>query len=198
MRIDRAEPSPWQRRRISRMVRRLIPRETSEIDCLVNELRQDIAEMRESAEIQRRTRYYNMPSGEDRHGGPHEHDMMRQDDDDHFWSPASPRSPLKTTVLAESALAMVLWAPGRFFPARCPNVCCEQLRSKDSQSIVERLRIQHTVQCVFPFARAMLSVPFLLCKCLVQCRSLVCMGSCNFELSVDFGGGSHAVSVGFG
>ena len=49
---------------------RLISRKTSDIDCLVNELRQSIAEMRESAEIQRetadiqrRTRCFNMSFG---------------------------------------------------------------------------------------------------------------------------------------
>ena len=74
------------------MVRRLISRETNGIDSLVNVLRYSIAEMRESAEIQRESveikrqaRYYNMSSGEDGHCRPHEHDSMRQDDDDHFW-----------------------------------------------------------------------------------------------------------------
>ena len=49
----------------------------NEQDCLVNELRQSIAEMpgsnkiqRESVETQRQVRFYNMSSGEDRHGRP--------------------------------------------------------------------------------------------------------------------------------
>ena len=65
------------------MVSRWISRETSDIDCMVNELRQSTAEMRESAQIQRMTRYYNMSSGEEGHIRPHGHDEMKQDD--HSW-----------------------------------------------------------------------------------------------------------------
>ena len=65
MRNDRAELSSRQRRKISRVVRRLISRETNDFDHLVNDLKQSIAEMRESAEIQKATRYYYMSSGED-------------------------------------------------------------------------------------------------------------------------------------
>ena len=80
MRIDQAELSSRQRRRISRVVSRWISRETSDIDCMVNELRQSTAEMRESAQIQRLTRYYNMSSGEEGHIRLHGHDEMKQDD----------------------------------------------------------------------------------------------------------------------
>ena len=52
--------------------------------CGASSTSETFHQMREQAEFRRGTRYYNMSSGEDGHGGPHEHDMMRQDDDDHF------------------------------------------------------------------------------------------------------------------
>ena len=85
MRIDRAELSSRQRRKISRVVRRLISRETNDFDHLVNDLKQSIAERRESAEIQKATRYYYMSSGEDGLTRPHGRDMMGRDDDDYSW-----------------------------------------------------------------------------------------------------------------
>ena len=42
-------------------------------------------EMRESAEIQKVTRYFNMSSAEGGRMRPHGRDMMAQDDDDHSW-----------------------------------------------------------------------------------------------------------------
>ena len=85
MRIDRAELSSRQRRKISRVVRRLVSRETNDIDYLVSELKQSIAEMRESAEIQKATQYYHMSSGEDGHTRPHGRDMMGREDGHHSW-----------------------------------------------------------------------------------------------------------------
>ena len=85
MRIDRTELSSRQRRKISRVVKRTISRETNDFDQLVNDLKQSIAEMRESAEIQKATRYYYMSSGEDGLTRPHGHDMMGHDDDDYSW-----------------------------------------------------------------------------------------------------------------
>ena len=85
MRIDRAELSSRQRRKISRVVKRLISRETNDFDHLVNDLKQSIAEMRESAEIQKATRYYYMSSGKDGLTRPHGRDMMGRDDDDYSW-----------------------------------------------------------------------------------------------------------------
>ena len=85
MRIDRTELSSRQRRKISRVVKRLISRETNDFDHLVNDLKQSIAEMRESAEIQKATRYYYMSSGEDGLTRPHGRDMMGRDDDDYSW-----------------------------------------------------------------------------------------------------------------
>ena len=85
MRIDPASLSSRQRRKTSRVVRRLTSRETSDIDHLISELRQNIAEMRESAEIHQATRYYNMSSGEHGHMRLHGRDMMAQDHDDHSW-----------------------------------------------------------------------------------------------------------------
>ena len=85
MRIERAELSSRQRRKISRMVRRLVSRETNDIDYLVGELKQCIEEMRESAEIQKATRHYHVSSGEDGLTRPHGRDMLGRDDDDHSW-----------------------------------------------------------------------------------------------------------------
>ena len=85
MRIDRTELSSRQRRKISRVVKRMITRETNDFDQLVNDLKQSIADMRESAEIQKATRYYYMSSGEDGLTRPHGHDMMGRDDDDYSW-----------------------------------------------------------------------------------------------------------------
>ena len=85
MRVDRAELSSRQRRKISRVVRRLVSRETNDIDYLVGELKQSIAEMRESAAVQKATRHYHISSGEDGPTRPHERDIMGRDDDDHSW-----------------------------------------------------------------------------------------------------------------
>ena len=56
-----------------------------DFDHLVNDLKQSIAEMRESAEIQKATRYYYMSSGEDGLTRPHGRDVMGHDDDDYSW-----------------------------------------------------------------------------------------------------------------
>ena len=54
MRIDRTELSSRQRRKISRVVKRLISRETNDFDHLVNDLKQSIAEMRVNRQRSRR------------------------------------------------------------------------------------------------------------------------------------------------
>ena len=83
MRVNRAELSSRQRRKISRTVKRMVSRETSDIDHLVNELKQSIAEMRGSVKA---TQHYHMSSGEDGLMRLHGRDWMgHDDDDDHSW-----------------------------------------------------------------------------------------------------------------
>ena len=85
MRIDRADLSSPQRRKISRMVKRMISRETSGIESLVSELRHSIAEMRGVDGTHKKTQHYNVSSGEDGKGIPHECRIPRPEDDDPFW-----------------------------------------------------------------------------------------------------------------
>ena len=85
MRIDRTELSSRQRRKISRMVRRMISRETDGIECLVNELRQSIAEIRGNDLTRGRIQHFCLSSGEDGNGRLHKGHLTRTNDDDHLW-----------------------------------------------------------------------------------------------------------------